>query len=89
MKRLACTLLTYALSLIASAQIRVTGLVTDIQSGKPLAKVIVSARDKDNKTKSFVQTKADGTYMLTATSNPATLHFSIIGYKKKTIPFVS
>lgn len=48
MKRLACTLLTYALSLIASAQIRVTGLVTDIQSGKPLAKVIVSARDKDN-----------------------------------------
>ncbi|WP_197020320.1 carboxypeptidase regulatory-like domain-containing protein [Prevotella sp. P6B1] len=76
-------------TLVCSAQIRVIGRVTDSQSGKPLAKVIVSARDKDNKTKSFVQTKADGTYMLTATSNPATLHFSIIGYKKKTIPFVS
>ena len=89
MKRLLFTCLMAGLALIASAQIKVTGHVTDSQSGKPLAKVIVSARDKDNKTKSFVQTKADGTYMLTATSNPATLHFSIIGYKKKTIPFVA
>ena len=89
MKRLLFTCLMAGLAFIAAAQIKVTGQVTDSQSGKPLAKVIVSARDKDNKTKSFVQTKADGTYMLTATSNPATLHFSIIGYKKKTIPFVS
>lgn len=89
MKRLALACLMACLAVMAAAQIRVTGHVTDSQSGKPLAKVIVSARDKDNKTKSFVQTKADGTYMLTATSNPATLHFSIIGYKKKTIPFVS
>ena len=89
MKRLLFTCLMAGLAFIASAQIKVTGQVTDTQSGKPLAKVIVSARDKENKTQSFVQTKADGTYMLTATSNPATLHFSIIGYKKKTIPFVS
>lgn len=89
MKRLALACLMVCLAVMAAAQIKVTGQVTDSQSGKPLAKVIVSARDKDNKTKSFVQTKADGTYMLTATSNPATLHFSIIGYKKKTIPLVS
>ena len=89
MKRLALACLMACLAVMAAAQIRVTGQVTDSQSGKPLAKVIVSARDKDNKMKGFVQSKSDGTYSLTVASNPATLHFSIIGYKKKSIPFVA
>ena len=46
MKRLALACLMVCLAVMAAAQIRVTGQVTDSQSGKPLAKVIVSARDK-------------------------------------------
>ena len=41
------------LALIVSAQVKISGYVTDSQSGKPLGKVIVSARDQENKMKGF------------------------------------
>ena len=83
MKRLLFTCLMTGLALIVSAQVKISGYVTDSQSGKPLGKVIVSARDQENKMKGFTQTKTDGTYTLTVAGEY--LHFSIIGYKKKTI----
>lgn len=83
MKRLLFTCLMTGLALIVSAQVKISGYVTDSQSGKPLGKVIVSARDQENKMKGFTQTKTDGAYTLTVAGEY--LHFSIIGYKKKTI----
>ena len=57
MKRLLFTCLMTGLALIVSAQVKISGYVTDSQSGKPLGKVIVSARDQENKMKGFTQTK--------------------------------
>lgn len=72
-----------------SAQVKLTGRVTDTQNGKPLGKVIVSVRDKDNRMKGYAQTKTDGSYVVLAQSiEDCLLHFSIIGYKKRSIELI-
>ena len=72
-----------------SAQVKLTGRVTDTQNGKPLGKVIVSVRDKDNRMKGYAQTKTDGSYVVLAQSiEGCLLHFSIIGYKKRSIELI-
>lgn len=86
MRRIVCLWLLLTAALVMSAQTRLTGRVTDSQSGKALAKVIISVKTADGKTKGYGQTKADGTYAVTTpVIDGCKLHFSMIGYKKKSV----
>ncbi len=88
--RYIAVLFAFIIAVTVSAQVRLTGQVTDVQNGKPLGKVIVSVKDKDNRMKGYAQTKADGSYVVSAQSiEGCRLHFSIIGYKKKSIELVA
>ena len=90
MRIISCILLLGLISLALSAQTKLTGRVTDGQSGRPLAKVVVSVKTNEGKTKAYGQTKTDGTYTIaTPVIEGCRLHFSIIGYKKQSLELVA
>ena len=90
MRIFSCILLLGLINWAATAQTRLTGRVTDSQSGKPLAKVIVSVKAIDGKTRAYGQTNTDGIYFVTApVIDGCKLHFSLIGYKKQSIELIA
>ena len=90
MRIIPCILLLCIINLSISAQTKLTGRVTDGQSGRPLAKVVVSVKTNEGKTKAYGQTKTDGTYTIaTPVIEGCRLHFSIIGYKKQSLELVA
>lgn len=90
MRIISCILLLGLISLAVSAQTKLTGRVTDSQSGKPLAKVVVSVKTADGNTKGYSQTKIDGTYAVTTSViDGCKLHLSIIGYKKRSLELIA
>ena len=54
----------------------VTGKVTDLKDGAPLAGVTVKAKGQSQ----VVTTQVDGTFSITVPSSATTLEFSYIGY---------
>lgn len=76
-----------ALASAASAQVKVTGRVTDLQH-KPVGDVIVKLVS-GSKTRAFTSTNAKGLYSLELKSVPrgeANLQFNHIGYEKESVP---
>jgi TonB-linked SusC/RagA family outer membrane protein len=66
----------------AMAQQTITGTVTDVQTGAPLAGVNILVVG----TSTGAATDADGHYSVTVPSLQDTLRFSFIGYKTKNVP---
>ena len=86
MQRLLYIILYIALAVHASAQVRVTGRVIDLQN-KPVSDVIVKMAS-GTKTLAFTSTNAKGEYALEVKSAPTgevTLQFSHISYEKESI----
>ena len=84
MKRLLYIVLYIALAIHASAQVRVTGRVIDLQN-KPVSDVIVKVVS-GTKTLAFTSTNAKGEYALELKSAPSgevTLQFTHISYEKE------
>jgi len=84
MKRLLYIVLYIALAIHASAQVRVTGRVIDLQN-KPVSDVIVKVVS-GTKTLAFTSTNAKGEYALELKSAPTgevTLQFTHISYEKE------
>ena len=84
MKRLLYIILYIALAATASAQMKVTGRVIDLQN-KPVSDVIVKVVN-GSKTLAFTSTNAKGEYALelkSATSGEVTLQFTHISYEKE------
>ena len=84
MKRLLYTILYVVLAASASAQVRVTGRVTDLQN-KPVSDVIVKLVS-GNKTLAFTSSNAQGEYSLEIKNVPSgevTLQFTHISYEKE------
>ena len=84
MKRLLYVILNIALAIHASAQVKVTGRVTDPQA-KPVSDVIVKLVS-GTKTLAFTTTNTKGDYALELKSTPAgevDLQFSHISYEKE------
>ena len=84
MKRLLYIILYIALAATASAQVKVTGRVIDLQN-KPVSDVIVKVVN-GSKTLAFTSTNAKGEYALelkSATSGEVTLQFTHISYEKE------
>ena len=84
MARFLYLILYIALATAASAQVKVTGRVTDLQQ-KPVSNVIVKLVDK-GKTLAFATTNAQGQYDMELKSAPegeVELQFSHIGYEKE------
>lgn len=84
MKRLLYTILYVLLAASASAQVRVTGRVIDLQN-KPVSDVIVKLVN-GTKTLAFTSTNAKGEYaidMKSAPSGEVTLQFTHINYEKE------
>ena len=84
MKRLLYIILYIALAVTASAQVRVTGRVIDLQN-KPVSDVIVKVVS-GTKTLAFTSTNAKGEYSLEIKSAPTgevTLQFNHISYEKE------
>ena len=84
MQRLLYIILYVVLAASASAQVRVTGRVIDLQN-KPVSDVIVKLVS-GTKTLAFTSSNAKGEYALEIRSAPAgevTLQFSHVGYEKK------
>ena len=84
MKRLLYIILYIALAATASAQVKVTGRVIDLQN-KPVSDVIVKVVN-GSKTLAFTSTNAKGEYALelkSATSGEVSLQFTHISYEKE------
>ena len=84
MKRLLYIILYIALAATASAQVKVTGRVIDLQN-KPVSDVIVKVVN-GSKTLAFTNTNAKGEYALelkSATSGEVSLQFTHISYEKE------
>ena len=84
MQRLLYIILYVVLAASASAQVRVTGRVTDLQN-KPVSNVIVKLVS-GNKTLAFTSSNAQGEYSLevkNAPSGEVTLQFTHISYEKE------
>jgi len=84
MKRLLYIILYIALAATASAQMKVTGRVIDLQN-KPVSDVIVKVVN-GSKTLAFTSTNAKGEYALelkSATSGEVSLQFTHISYEKE------
>lgn len=84
MKRLLYIILYIALAVTASAQVKVTGRVIDLQN-KPVSDVIVKVVN-GSKTLAFTSTNAKGEYALelkSATSGEVSLQFTHISYEKE------
>ena len=84
MKRLLYTILYVVLAASASAQVKVTGRVIDLQN-KPVSDVIVKLVS-GTKTLAFTSTNAKGEYSLDVKSAPSgevTLQFTHISYEKE------
>ena len=84
MKRLLYIILYIALAATASAQVKVTGRVIDLQN-KPVSDVIVKVVS-GTKTLAFTSTNAKGEYAIEMKSAPTgevTLQFSHISYEKE------
>ena len=84
MKRLLYIILYVVLAASASAQVRVTGRVIDMQN-KPVSNVIVKLVS-GNKTLAFTSSNAQGEYSLEAKNAPSgevTLQFTHISYEKE------
>lgn len=84
MKRLLYIILFIVLAIPVSAQVKVTGRVTDLQN-RPLGNVIVKAVS-GTKTLAFTNTNSKGEYVLDVKSTPSegiTLQFNHISYKKE------
>ena len=84
MKRLLYIILYIALAATASAQVKVTGRVIDLQN-KPVSDVIVKLVS-GSKTLAFTSTNAKGEYALelkSATSGEVSLQFTHISYEKE------
>ena len=87
MQRLLYVILYVVLAASASAQVRVTGRVIDLQN-KPVGDVIVKLMSGP-KTLAFTSTNAKGEYALEIKSAPSgtlTLQFNHISYEKETSP---
>lgn len=88
-------LLFYIIMLVcisANAQeITLTGKVTEENTGKAIANVVVTVRPEgQNKILKFTTSKSDGSYSLTLNTMPEgnhVLHFSMMGYANTTVPF--
>ena len=84
MKRLLYIILYVVLAASASAQVRVTGLVIDLQN-KPVSDVIVKLVN-GTKTLAFTSSNAQGVYNLEVKNAPTgmvTLQFNHVGYEKE------
>jgi len=84
MKRLLYIVLYIALAIHASAQVRVTGRVIDLQN-KPVSDVIVKVVS-GTKTLAFTSTNAKGEYAIalkSAPTGPVALQFNHISYEKE------
>ena len=84
MKKILVFMLTFVLAATASAQVRVTGRVIDLQN-KPVSDVIVKMVS-GSKTLAFTSTNAKGEYSLelkNAPSGEVTLQFTHISYEKE------
>ncbi len=79
MKKLIIIVWSLHVFVLTKAQVVVFGEITDVKNRKPLAFVNIYEQGKNNGTYSDI----DGKFRLTVQSLPATLHFSIIGYKKQ------
>ncbi len=87
MKKCLLFMLVVVLAASASAQVKVTGRVIDLQN-KPVSDVIVKVVS-GTKTLAFTSTNAKGEYALEIKSVPSgtlTLQFNHIGYEKETSP---
>ncbi len=88
-KRLLYIILYIAQSATASAQVKVTGRVMDLQN-KPVSDVIVKLVS-GTKTLAFTSSNAQGVYSLevkNAPSGEVTLQFNHISYEKKSLPLL-
>ena len=84
MKKILAFMLTFVLAATASAQVRVTGRVIDLQN-KPVSDVIVKLVG-GSKTLAFTSSNAQGVYNLevkNAPSGEVTLQFTHISYEKE------
>ena len=98
MKKILVFMLTFALAATASAQVKVTGRVIDLQN-KPVSDVIVKMVS-GTKTLAFTSTNAKGVYNLEVKNAPSgerlrvgeqssgmvTLQFNHISYEKESLP---
>ena len=88
MKRCLIILLCCFLPLVAMAQMRITGTVTDMK-GDPLTGVIIQVRSNStNKMIRFGKTDAKGVFSLEAAAN-SYLEVSMLGFKKQRIDNLS
>lgn len=87
MKYLFSFILLLLSSLIATAQVNVSGKVVDRTANEPLAGASVIVKGADGKIKKFASTKADGAFtMQVASVNGCRLEVAMMGFVKQSLP---
>ncbi len=87
MKYLFSFILLFLSSLIATAQVNVSGKVVDRTAKEPLAGASVIVKGADGKIKKFASTKADGAFtMQVASVNGCRLEIAMMGFVKQSLP---
>lgn len=87
MKYLFSFILLLLSSLIATAQVNVSGKLVDRTANEPLAGASVIVKGADGKIKKFASTKADGAFtMQVASVNGCRLEVAMMGFVKQSLP---